>query len=165
MRPIKSEKLTPHSFERFGAVIEAGDARQATVINSGTCLKFANLALPDCTQNGGSAAVHIYRATPLAQPLILAGFERHTRGSQAFFPLNGRPYLVAVAPAGEFEPNEVRVFLAEGNQGVQYAPGTWHHFCLALEAESEFLVIDRLSATPDCDEVHLPIDQQFKIEI
>lgn len=79
-------------------------------------------------------------------------------------PLNGRPYLVVVGAIGEFDLKTVRVFRANGNQGVQYNRGIWHHFCLALEAETEFLVIDRLSSSPDCDEVHLPIEQQFRVE-
>ncbi len=164
MRPIKPEKLTRLAFEPFGTVIEVGDVAQAAIINAGTCLKFANLALPNCTQDGGRTAIHIYRATPLPLPVTLAGFERHNCGTQAFFPLSGRPYLVAVAPAGGFDATKVRLFKAEGNQGVQYDPGTWHHFCLALEAESQFLVIDRLSEAPDCDEIYLPIEQQFRIE-
>jgi ureidoglycolate lyase len=165
MRPIKPEKLTCLAFEPFGTVIEVNDVAQAAIINAGTCLKFANLALPDCSQDGGCTAIHIYRATPLPLPITLAGFERHSQGTQAFFPLSGRPYLVAVAPPGSFEVTKVRLFKAEGNQGVQYDSGTWHHFCLALGADSEFLVIDRLSATPDCDDVFLPIEQQFRIEL
>lgn len=165
MQTLRTETLTRLAFEPFGTVIEVAGVDQAATINSGSCMKFANLALPECTQDGGNTAIHIYRATPLPLPITLAGFERHNCGTQAFFPLSGRPYLVAVAPAGDFDVTKVRLFKARGTQGVQYGPGTWHHFCLALEAESEFLVIDRLSATPDCDEVHLPIEHHFRIEL
>ena len=164
MRTVSAENLTSEAFARFGQVIEASTERPSIQINSGTCSKYSNLALPDCTMAGGRTAMHIYRARPLELPIVVKSFERHVCGSQAFMPLNGRPYLVVVAAIGEFDLKTVRVFRAEGNQGVQYNRGIWHHFCLALEAESEFLVIDRLSSSPDCDEVHLPIEQQFRIE-
>ena len=81
--------------------------------------------------------------------------ERHPLGSQAFVPLNGRPYLVAVAAGGELDPARIEVFLAAGDQGVNYAAGTWHHYSLALEAESDFLVIDRAGPGENLDEVEL----------
>lgn len=165
MRAVRAEKLTSDAFARFGKVIEAADDVQSVEINSGTCLKYPKLAIPDCTMAGGQVSIHIYRAKPLDLPIVVKGLERHVCGSQAFMPLSGRPYLVVVAPVGDFELERVRVFRAEGSQGVQYSRGTWHHFCLALEAESEFLVIDRLSSTPDCEEVHLSPDQQFLIAL
>ena len=86
--------------------------------------------------------------------------ERHPLSSQAFYPLSGNPYLVVVAPAGKLEETEIRVFLARADQGVNYHPGTWHHYSLALNDTSDFLVIDRGSLTQEsdeenCDEVSL----------
>ena len=75
--------------------------------------------------------------------------------SQSFVPLGGRPYLVAVAPAGAFDPAAVRVFRAEGHQGVHYRKGTWHHFLLVLDADSDFLVVDRAGPGDNCDELAL----------
>ena len=70
--------------------------------------------------------------------------------------MGGRPYLVAVAPRGDFDVGQVRVFRAEPGQGVNYAKGVWHHFLLALEAESDFLVIDRDGAMGEnLDEIEL----------
>ena len=161
---VKAEKLTGQAFAPFGTVIETTDADRAIAINSGTCLKFAELAMPDCTTDGGKPALHIFRATPLLLPITIKMFERHALGSQTFVPLSARPYLVVVAPPGDFRIEHARVFRAEGNQGVQYHRGTWHHFCLALEAESEFLVIDRYSSRPDCDEITLPKRHWFAVD-
>jgi ureidoglycolate lyase len=47
------------------------------------------------------------------------------------------------------------VFHAKANQGVNYAKGTWHHFLLALEAESDFLVVDREGPGENLDEIEL----------
>ena len=50
---------------------------------------------------------------------------------------------MVVAPRGWFDAGAIRAFLARGDQGVNYARGTWHHFHLALGAVGDFLVIDR----------------------
>lgn len=165
MRSIKPERLTRDAFKPFGTVIEAGAEDQPAIINSGTCRKYAELAMPDCAMAEGQAAIHIYRSRPLPHPIVIEYLERHVCGSQAFVPLSDRPFLVVVAPRGNTVPQDIRVFRAEGHQGVQYDRGTWHHFCLALEAESEFLVIDRFSPTPDCEEQRLSPDQRFTIEL
>jgi ureidoglycolate lyase len=58
--------------------------------------------------------------------------------------LDRRPYLVVVAPAGaDGSPGAPEAFLATGRQGVNYAAGTWHHPLISLEAECDFLVVDR----------------------
>jgi ureidoglycolate lyase len=36
-------------------------------------------------------------------------------------------------------------------EGVNYAPGVWHHPLLALEKESDFLVIDREGPGDNCE--------------
>lgn len=82
--------------------------------------------------------------------------ERHPLGSQAFVPLAAvARYAIVVAPAGEFDPTRMRAFLAQGWQGVNYAKGVWHHPLLALDAVSDFVVIDRGGAQPNCDEIAL----------
>jgi ureidoglycolate lyase len=67
--------------------------------------------------------------------------------------------LVAVAPAGAFDPAGIRLFRAEADQGVHYRKGVWHHFLLVLD-DSDFLVIDRAGPGDNCDETELaPADQ------
>ena len=79
--------------------------------------------------------------------------ERHPLGSQAFMPLSGHPYVVVVAPAGDFNASLLRAFLASPQQGVNYARGTWHHYCLGLSAVNDFLVLDRGGEGDNCDEI------------
>ena len=50
--------------------------------------------------------------------------ERHPKGSQAFIPLGNNPYLVVVAPKGELDLEQIEVFLARSDQGVNYYKGT-----------------------------------------
>lgn len=152
MRILTPEPLTAEAFAPFGDVIEPSVAT-ATPINYGWTTRFD--ALADVAVGDGRAIISIFRSKPLTPP-VLKVFERHPLGSQAFMPLQGRPFLVAVAPRGPFDAAQVRVFRAAATQGVNYARGTWHHFLLALEAESDFLVVDREGPGENLDEVELP---------
>ena len=153
MRELTPEKLTAEAFAAFGSVIEASDRCERIDINQGHAVRYDALAAADCAEGGGQAVLSLFRAKPLAAP-VLKVFERHPLGSQSFVPLGGKPYLVAVAPAGEFDPAAVRVFRAEGHQGVHYAKGVWHHFLLVLE-EGDFLVVDRAGPGDNCEEIEL----------
>ena len=124
--------------------------------------RFNDLATLDIGEDHGRPIVSIFRGRLLA-PLVLRIFERHPLGSQAFVPLSGRPFLAAVAPAGVFDPLAVRVFRAVPTQGVNYARGTWHHFLLPLEAESDFLVIDRAGPGDNLDEIELGDETAIRV--
>jgi ureidoglycolate lyase len=39
---------------------------------------------------------------------------------------------------------------------VNYRRGTWHHYNLALEKTSDFLVLDRVASKEDCEEIPIP---------
>ncbi len=159
MRDLSPLPLTADAFAQFGDVIEASDRAEQIPINYGYTTRFNDLAGIDVGDGGGHAIVSLFRAVPLAPPLLKI-VERHPLGSQAFMPLSGRPYLVAVAPVGEFDATKLVVFRAGSGQGVNYAKGVWHHFLLALEGESDFLVIDREGPGENLDEVELsPADQ------
>jgi len=158
MRELTPEPLTAEAFAPFGSVIEAGDDAVKIDINQGHAIRYDRLAEIDVADEGGGGAISLFRARPLAE-LILKQFERHPLGSQSFVPLSGRPYLVAVAPAGPFDYAKVRLFRAEGHQGVHYRKGVWHHFLLVLD-ESDFLVVDRAGPGDNLDEVELaPADE------
>jgi ureidoglycolate lyase len=159
MRDVTPIPLTAEAFAPYGDVIEASDRAQILPINYGQTKRFHDLARIDVADQGGRAIASIFRGRPLDPP-ILRIVERHPLGSQAFVPLNLRPYLVAAAPAGVFDPAKLTVFRAGPGQGVNYAKGTWHHFLLPLEAESDFLVIDREGPGENLDEIELsPADQ------
>jgi ureidoglycolate lyase len=154
-RFITPKPLTSSGFRRFGDVIEADDDANKIAINDGFTQRYHDLAKVDVNDNGGHTLVNIFRSTPLVQPIAIKMMERHPNGSQAFIPLGENPYLVVVAPAGDFDKSKIEVFIAESHQGVNYHKGTWHHFCLALGSESDFLVIDRGGAGDNCDVLEL----------
>jgi ureidoglycolate lyase len=161
MREMSPEPLTAEAFAPFGRVIEASDAVERLDINHGHAVRYDRLAEIDVADQSGAGAVSLFRARPLAEP-VLRMFERHPLGSQTFVPLGGRPYLVAVAPAGPFDPAAIRLFRAKGDQGVHYAKGVWHHFLLVLD-ESDFLVIDRFGPGDNCEEVGLAPGDEIRV--
>jgi ureidoglycolate lyase len=161
MRELTPEPLTAEAFAPFGGVIEASDAAVKLDINQGHATRYDRLAEIDVAEGGGTGAISLFHARPLGE-LVLRVFERHPLGSQTFFPLSGRPYLVAVAPAGPFDPVKIRLFRAEPDQGVHYRKGAWHHFLLVLD-ESDFLVIDRAGPGDNCDEVELAREDHIRV--
>jgi ureidoglycolate lyase len=159
MRDITPETLTAEAFASFGSVIEASAEAVKIDINQGHAVRYDRLAEIDV--GDGAGVISLFRARPLAE-LVLKQFENHPLGSQSFVPLGGRPYLVAVAPAGRFDPARIRLFEARGNQGVHYRKGVWHHFLLVLE-ESDFLVVDRIGPGNNCEEIDLAPDEALRV--
>jgi len=151
---LKIEPLTREAFAPFGDVIEASDAVRHFPINAGNTERYHDLANLDAED--GKVIVSIFRGQPRALPFTVPMMERHPLGSQAFMPLSGRHYLVVVAKPGEPPAaSDLRCFLATAGQGVNYARGVWHHPLMALDAVSDFLVIDRSGPGDNCDEVVL----------
>jgi ureidoglycolate lyase len=150
MPALAVEPLTPAAFAPFGDVIATDAARTTYAVNDGTSQRFHALGRVD--SDGGATVLSIFRAQPRTLPFEVRSLERHPRGSQAFVPLSGAPYLVVVAQDPAQPP---RAFLARGDQGVNFHKGTWHHPLLALERESDFLVVDREGDDDNCDEAML----------
>lgn len=152
-RVLKPVPLTAAAFAPYGDVIEAAGAAEKRDINYGNTERFHDLARLDLGASGGKAIVSIFRSTPVKRPIDVKVMERHPLSSQAFYPLSGRPYMVAVAERGDFNPDKIKTFIAGPHQGVNYHAGTWHHYSLALDEVSDFLVIDRDGPGQNCDEV------------
>ncbi|NYT58516.1 ureidoglycolate lyase [Alcaligenaceae bacterium] len=145
--------LTREAFAPYGDVIEATSQVQHFTINEGNTERYHDLADID-PGTDGKAIVSVFRGLPRTLPFQVSMMERHPLGSQAFMPLSGQPYLVVVAPAGEPPALEqLRVFLCQGTQGVNYRVGVWHHPLLALDTVSDFLVMDRSGPGENCDVV------------
>jgi ureidoglycolate lyase len=150
---LRAEPLAASAFAAFGEVVEGrSDYR---LINRGTAQQYADLAQLDVDAAGGKPRVSLYRAKPRALPFAVEMLERHPLSSQLFMPLAGAPFLVVVAPASPgvaVDPADVRAFVSDGRQGVNYRRGIWHHPLIALERESDFLVLDRAGSGENCDE-------------
>jgi len=155
IKRLTPKPLTKQNFLPFGDVMEINENNQHFSINDGFTERYHDLANVDISTNNGRTLINIFRSTPLLQPITINMMERHPLSSQAFMPLSQQPYLVVVAPAGDFNINELHVFLASANQGVNYHKGTWHHYCLALNEVCDFLVVDRGGEGDNCDVISL----------
>ncbi|MFT2109721.1 ureidoglycolate lyase [Marinomonas sp. 2405UD68-3] len=166
---MQIDRLTPENFQFYGDVIDAQNAATHYLINKGTTTRFHDLAKVDIVSddvNPANVGISIFRGDARVFPLRISMLERHPLGSQAFMPLNQKPYLIVVAPSlDEHRPDihKMKVFWAKASQGVNYACGTWHHPLIALGDAADFLVIDRIGSGHNCDEYEF--DEAFVYQI
>ncbi|MBA1272330.1 ureidoglycolate lyase [Stutzerimonas azotifigens] len=164
MRTLQIEPLTKDAFAPFGDVIETAGS-DYFMINNGSTRRYHQLATVQTGLPEDKAIISIFRAQALPMPLTVRMLERHPLGSQAFVPLHGKSFLVVVAPASDLpDADQVRAFLADGSQGVNYHRGVWHHPILALAPEDDFLVVDRSGAGNNCDEHFFDDDQAMRLD-
>ena len=161
MRLLRPEPLTRDAFRPFGEVIEMEGSAHYT-INQGFTERFNDVCLVDVAPEGGATNVSLFLSQPREAPVAIKLMERHPLGSQAFVPLQDRPWLVLVAvDAHDFA--SYRAFTATGRQGVNYARNTWHHPLLVLDAESRFLIIDRKGPGNNLEEVWFKEGEVFAV--
>lgn len=146
---MKIEALTRTGFAPFGDVIEI-DGAQHFPINQGFAERFNDLARVDVE----AVNISIVVAKPRPRPIAITLMERHPLGSQIFYPLQDRPWLVVVCGDPK-DRDSFRAFSATGRQGINYARNAWHHPLLVLEAESRFLVVDRKGPGANLEEVQI----------
>ena len=76
--------------------------------------------------------------------------ERHFKHTQTFIPLEGKPFVVVLAPPTENDlPDleQARALLFDGSSGFTMKVGTWHEFPFALVDQSNVIVILRRETT------------------
>lgn len=142
MRTIHTEPLTRDAFAPFGQVIEAEGAHHYP-INAGNCERFHDLARVELGGVHARPLISILKSKSFTLPLTLTLVERHPLGSQAFYPLSTHPFLVVVAPDEAGTPGTPRAFLTGPGQGVNIAINTWHGVLTPLDADADFLCVDR----------------------
>jgi ureidoglycolate lyase len=150
---LKPEPLTKVAFAAFGDVVES-DGHTPLDINQGFALRFDNLARIDVAAEGGQSKVSLFTANPRPQPLMINLMERHPLGSQLFYPLQDRPWMVLVC-ADPHDPSTYRTFAATGRQGINYHRNIWHFPLLVFDAGSQFIVVDRVGPGKNLEEVEL----------
>ncbi|MDQ7730351.1 ureidoglycolate lyase [Halomonas sp. SpR8] len=157
MLELKAEPLTAEAFAPFGNVIDARTS-ESFPINAGRTQRHHDLAKVETLGDNPRTLINIFVSQPITLPLELTFLERHPYGSQAFMPLHQERFIVVVAPQGEhINPDDVRAFVTDGRQGVNYHAGTWHAVQSVLEREGEFLVVDRGGDGNNCDEFPMTI--------
>jgi ureidoglycolate lyase len=152
IRELSLEPLTKHRFSPFGDVIEIG-ASPGFQINDGMAKRYHDLAHIDVTREHGRPIVSILTTRPHEFPFIVKCMQRFPLASQAFVPLTGSPFVIVVAEeetaAG---PKRLSAFITNGEQGINYRPGVWHHTLIVPDGNATFLVIDRGGPGNHCDQ-------------
>lgn len=159
MLKIQPEPLTKKAFASFGDVIEIDGATQFE-INSGYTTRVHDLIDIQLDGNNARPQFNFFLGRP--RPLEIKILEKHPLGSQAFYPLDNKFWLVVVAT--EPRPESVQAFWATGNQGVNYHKNVWHHPLLVLEPQ-QFIILDRGGDGNNCDEISFDSETIVDIEI
>lgn len=154
------EPLTQAAFAPFGTVIEP-DPGTMRLINGGSTERFHALGRADVAGEDARVIINIFRGQPRSFPYAVTMMERHPLGSQSFSPIGGGSWLAVVAPDDGGKPGLPRVFLATGEQGVNYGRNVWHHPLMAVGQVSDFLVVDRDGPGNNLEEVYY--DEPFFI--
>lgn len=139
---LEINPLTKQAFAPFGDVIETTPSSMR-LINGGNTERHHALAEADVVGEGARVVLNIFRGTARNFPYTLDMMERHPLGSQSFSPLSGKPFLVVVSKDEGGRPGKPHVFLARGDQGVNYHRNVWHHPLMTVGATCDFLVVDR----------------------
>ncbi|WP_228198696.1 MULTISPECIES: ureidoglycolate lyase [Acinetobacter] len=152
LQTIHIEPLTKANFAAFGEVIQCAE-QDFFHINNAHTERYHAIAVTQTDQaQSGISIFRNIKSTVL--PCTICMLERHPLGSQAFIPMHGQIFLIVVAPAldaNQPDLSQLRAFISNGEQGVNYHAGTWHHPLLTLEAPSQFVVIDRIGTGQNCD--------------
>ena len=158
---LKMEPLTKSAFAPFGDVIES-DGAPPLIINQGTTTLYH--ALARAVIGDGSAVISIFDTNARTSPIEIRMMERHPLGSQAFYPLEKKRWFVVVSDASIPTPENLRAFIASGEQGVQYKKNVWHHPLLVEQGKQQFLVVDRDGAGDNLEEVFFAEDAFATLE-
>lgn len=160
MMVLNAEPLTQEAFAPFGEVIDA--VGTPLMINAGYARRFNDRCGVDVSQEGGETNISLFIARARTLPLTVTMMERHPLGSQAFMPLQDRPWMAVVCG----DPDDIstyRAFAATGTQGVNYARNTWHFPLITFAEADRFLVVDRKGPGQNLVEHMLAPARQFTV--
>lgn len=131
---IKPVPLTDEAFAPFGQVLQGSGAPTERRPYASRMQNGRPHAKPNMTY---------MRIAPESGHVLIRELERHPHSNQTFVPLNGTRQLVAVCPStanGEPTLSELKVFVAEGSQAINYDANVWHAPRMALNAPGEFVM-------------------------
>ena len=155
---LRAAPLTAEAFAPFGEVVlsprEAGERNLYT-------------RWLGSSHAGMTPRLHVNRIAPSTLPAAFCALERHPHTAQIFLPLDVACYLIVVAasdPNGEPLYRNAQAFLAPGNLGIVYAPGTWHTGMVVLERHGSFSVL-MWRNDGDSDEEFFSLPTPLRVEL
>ena len=151
--------LTQADFSPFGDVIES-DGRDSFPINNGMAERFHQLARVETKGKQSCPVISLVKSKRFDLPHSVDHVEYHPFGSQAFIPLDQTPFIVVVAKAGKPPlADDLKAFMTNGKQGINYHTGTWHHVLLTPYAAMDFICVDRVGEGDNCIDHYYSEDQ------
>lgn len=157
--------LTQAGFAPYGDVIES-EGRKSFFINNDMAERFHNLAKVDVLGDDAAAIISLVHSKLFDMPRKVDHVENHPLGSQAFLPLDDSPFIVVVGKAGEMpEVNQLEAFVTNGQQGINYHAGTWHHVLLTPYSAMRFICVDRVGSGNNCIDYFIDEAVQQSLEL
>lgn len=157
--------LTRDDFAAYGDVIEF-EGNESCSINNGMADRYHALANVELGGDAARAVISLVASKKFELPRKIDHMEYHPHGSQAFIPLDASPFIVVVSAAGSApDLAELHAFVTNGQQGINYRAGTWHHVLLTPYAAMRFICVDRASPDDNCVDFHIPEAEQPLLEL
>jgi len=142
VRELTVEPATPEALAPFGQLLGVNETTKPLPLGfySGKVTVYApvEFSSDDDTQ--------LTLAAVDRREMRVQWMERHFKHTQTFIPLEGKPFVVVLAPPNDKELpdlDQVRAFLFDGSSGFTMKIGTWHEFPFALVDCSNVIVILR----------------------
>lgn len=151
MSVITIKPLDKTLFAPYGDVIDF-NREPDFAINDGKCDRFHDLADVSVLGDDAKLGISLGRGRPYTLPLELKMMERHPLGSQAFIPLDKKPFLLIVAADENGRPDAPIAFMAGAGQGVNYHRNTWHAVLTPLDEQGDFIIVDRIGEGDNLEE-------------
>lgn len=151
MRPeIIAVPITPTAVDEYGIVLDrGGDASRSRDER------------PDAR-----LSIEVVDAAIAQGSIEVRELERHPTSVQAFFPMNGTPYLIVVCRSSrEDKPdlNSLKAFLVPGDTVIEYRPGIWHAPIRSVFRPGRLgMVVNKAGTPEDCEFVPVP---PFQVKI
>ena len=143
---IAARVVTPESFEPFGEMLTTSGSPLPHVYGDALDVYRAGRFESD-------APVEFILTRYRLRELRVQFLERHHRLTQTFIPLEGKPFVVAVAAAdaplenGIPRPRDVKAFVVPGDAAVNLHRGTWHEVPFPLADGALTLVTSHAGVT------------------
>ena len=156
MKNLTPIPLTAEKFAPYGDVVDMETATNTLSMNYDVATRYYDLARIDTRDNEGETCISLVRSKAISLPFQIKVMEYHPLGSQLFFPLQSKPFLILVAPAAKkLDLEKMELFISNGLQGVNYHKNTWHHYLMPLAETGNFIVVDRKGYGDNCVETEL----------
>ena len=153
---LRIQPLTRAAFAPFGDVVEF-EGRDFFPINNGMADRYHGLADVELDGEQSRATISLVASRLFEMPRRVDHLEYHPLGSQAFLPLDDNPFIVVVSAAAEVpDLDGLQAFVTNGQQGINYRLGTWHHVLLTPYAPMRFICVDRAGPGHNCVDHHIP---------